>query len=407
MNVNPADLVKAGVIQALPSSDQGEDRRPEDVKAILIRKASETRPDDKPANYRIKEDGTIEQIRNPDKKADSGDNQIVLELDDRAYHEAKSASEAQKAAIRQMINFITARYAAARMAPEIPSELYDALYKEPELPPPQLRPRSSGYNGGQLSGFGGGSMPSIHPTDRLPASQSYLRGQDFGHTSRSTQAEQQAFSRIGPSTEIPNTQAMKGFLDRVVAAVSGNEGGFTSINWNDNGHGISVGKAQWNQRSGELPTLLKRWHDQNPQKFKEIFGGYADQMEKNGFDVVRHWNITRGSDIGNRFGAALSDTEFQGVQTEMLREKCVKALELANKYGHHSELFVAQVADMGNQFGWGGVEACLRKANVANIRDERTAVQALQQSGQQRWARRAGRDAKLAQLFSPDQTAMA
>jgi hypothetical protein len=216
-------------------------------------------------------------------------------------------------------------------------------------------------------------------------------------------AESRVFNNMSPSSNIPDRAALGTFIDRVVHAIGKNEGSFTSINWNDNGAGISVGKAQWNQKAGELPSFLKNMHEADPGKFDAIFGPHAKNMLNESF--VRNASITKGSDLGNRMAAALSEPRFQEVQSEMLRDKVVRAVELSTKYGHTSELFVAQVADMANQFGWGGVEACLRKGNVANIKNEDSAIASLTQSGQERYAGRAGRDNRLAQMFSSDTNA--
>ncbi|HEY9868234.1 MAG TPA: hypothetical protein V6D08_03645 [Candidatus Obscuribacterales bacterium] len=394
---SPEDLARAGVIDASKSNNEGQERRLEEVKKIVVRKTSDAKPGDKPAHFRIKEDGTIEQLRNPDRKRDGTDDEIIIEVDNSAANQVRAMSERQKAAIRQTISYIEARYAAARMSPVIPSDLLAALYQEPEIPPPVVRQRSGGYNGSRLTRSPVTSIP--------PAPAGGFEPRSVGRSTASDRQETEMFDRMGPQRSFETPEQFKGFIDRVVDAISRNEGSFTSINWNDNGHGISVGKAQFNQKAGELPSFLKKCHDADPQRFNEIFGPYAQQMLDERF--VRSASITRGSDLGNRMQALLREPFCQQVQTELLRAKVVKAFELSQKYGHTSELFVAQVADMGNQFGWGGVEACLRKSNAANIRDERQAIQALSEAGQDRWAKRAGRDQRLAQVFSPDRPAMA
>ena len=394
---SPEDLVKAGLVDASKSKNEGEDRRIEEVKNVVVRKASDRKPGDKDAHYRIKEDGTIEQLRNPDKKLGSDDDSLIIEVDDTAGKNARAASERQKAAIRQMIGYIEGRYQAARLAPVIPDDLLAALYQEPDIPPPVVRQRSAGYNGGSLTNSPISSVPAAPAGGFEPRS--------VGRSTVSDATEQKVFDTMGPSRSFETPEQFKGFLDRVVDAIGKNEGSFTTINWNDNGHGISVGKAGFNQQVGELPSLLKKCHDADPQRFNDIFGQYAGRMLDQGF--VRGTPITKGSDLGNRMQAMLQEPKFQEVQTQMLRDKVVKAFELSQKYGHTSELFVAQVADMGNQFGWGGVESCLRKSNAANIQDERTAVQALSAAGQDRWSKRSGRDQRLAQAFSADRPAMA
>ena len=390
----PDELIKAGLIKADKNSNQGEPRQLEEVKHLTLRKSSEVKPGDKQANYKVHADGTIEQLHNPDKKENKADDEIVIDIDDGGAAEIRAISEKQKAAVRQMISYLEGRYHAAGMSPVIPEDLLRALTEEPQIPPPTARSQTSGYNGQRMSA----------PRTHMPAMPSSgYQPQAVGRTPHTDIAEARAFNNIGPTPEIKTPEAFKGFLDRVVAAVSGNEGGFKSINWNDNGAGISVGKAQWNQKMGELPSLMKHFHDADPQLFNQIFGADAQNMLNENF--VRHSPITPGSRLGQEMAQALAEPKFQQVQMELLREKALTALTLAHKYGHGSELFVAEVADMGNQFGWGGVESCMRKANVANIQDEKTAIKALQEIGQDKWAGRVHRDTKLARLFSSDAAA--
>lgn len=391
------ELVAAGVIDGSKSKNEGQERKVEEVKNVIVRHSSETKPDDKPAHFRIKEDGTIEQLRNPDKKLSQSDEDMIIEVDNSAAQQARAMSEKQKASIRQLISYIEARYKAARMTPIIPESLIAALHQEPDIPPPVMRYRSSGFNGRPLASSPVTSIPQAPAGGFEPRS--------VGRSTATDKEESQVFERLGPTRQFETPEQFKGFIDRVVDAIGRNEGSFTSINWNDNGYGISVGKAQFNQKVGELPSFLKRCHDADPQRFNEIFGPYASKMLDQSF--VRGASITKGSDLGHRMQALLQEPKFQEVQTELLRAKVTKAFELSQKYGHTSELFVAQVADMGNQFGWGGVESVLRKSNAANVKDERMAIQALSEAGQDRWAKRAGRDQRLAKIFSPDKAAMA
>jgi hypothetical protein len=405
-NLSVGELVKAGVIQDKTPNKDGEkeaERRPEDVKKITIRNSSDRKPGDPPANFRIKEDGSIEMLKNPDLKDGTTDQgELIIEVDTSAANAARAMNEQQKAAARQMIGYITERYAQAGLPADIPPSLIAALNSEPMIPAPEVRTRSPGYNGHTISSGGGGgggisSIPQAPAGGFPPAS--------VGRSPAMDAAESRVFNNMQPSNNIPDRAALGTFIDRVVAAIGKNEGSFTSINWNDNGAGISVGKAQFNQKSGELPTFLKNMHDADPGKFDAIFGPHAKNMLNENF--VRNANITKGSDLGDRMGAALAEPKFQEVQTEMLRDKVVRAFELSSKYGHTSELFVAQVADMANQFGWGGVESCLRKGNVANIKGEESAIASLTQAGQDRYSGRAGRDSRLAQMFSSNTQANA
>lgn len=201
------------------------------------------------------------------------------------------------------------------------------------------------------------------------------------------------------------TSLFKGsdLYSRIAKAISGNEGGYTSINWDDAGAGISVGIRQWNQETGELPSLIKAWQKKNPAAFDRVFGNYADKIVKENW--LRNTPIVRGSALGNCFEQALKLPEFKQVQDELSLQFVQKQVQLAKRYGIKSELGIATVADMSNQLGeWGCEKALLRSGLVAGgkLTDERKAVERIAYS-----TNRAGgsaRYSKLAQAFSSDKT---
>jgi len=100
---------------------------------------------------------------------------------------------------------------------------------------------------------------------------------------RPTTLENQLASKMKDSLNLHN------LVDRVVAAVSGNEGNFTAISMNDASDGLSVGIRQWNQKAGELPTLLNEGWIRNADLSAQP--GLMDDPE-----------------------AALADRQFHGVQ---------------------------------------------------------------------------------------------
>jgi hypothetical protein len=188
------------------------------------------------------------------------------------------------------------------------------------------------------------------------------------------------------------------FVARVAKLFQRCEGCYDSVNWDDNGHGISIGMAQWNQKRGEMPDLLERWAQADPRKFNAIFGPYAAKLCDEHY--VREITITRGSDLANRLEKALKEPAFQTVQANMINEKVVRAVRLSREHGHDSELFVAQVADIANQMGWGGVRSALRRSKAAEIDDELAAVKALQKAVRHKRVNSAVRDARLIAEFS-------
>ncbi|CAN5140578.1 hypothetical protein BH11CYA1_BH11CYA1_43380 [soil metagenome] len=167
--------------------------------------------------------------------------------------------------------------------------------------------------------------------------------------------------------------------DRVVKTVASNEGKFTTLTLNDAGHGISVGVRQWNQKKGELPDLLKSFHDKNPEKFDNIFGKYADNLLSEKY--VRRTNLAGNKDLMGKMKEALKDPEFQEVQVDKFKKFAEKSGETAKKYGLKSELGAALVADIANQMGEGGARRIMRRAGLTpggEVADEAAALKKME-----------------------------
>lgn len=179
-------------------------------------------------------------------------------------------------------------------------------------------------------------------------------------------------SREGRNFQIRPGQ-LRNNVDKVVALIGKNEGSATSINWNDAGSGISVGIQQANQKSGNLPELLRKMHDQNPQKFEQYFGRNSDNLMNERF--VRRAHFSPRNELGRAMQAAISDPEFQRTQVTMVREHVVRAAEIAQGLGIRSTMGVALVADLTNQFGEGGALKYLRQAH--NRRGEEAKIVAI------------------------------
>jgi hypothetical protein len=203
---------------------------------------------------------------------------------------------------------------------------------------------------------------------------------------------------------------MNKLTDRIVAAVAGNEGNLTTVTLNDAGFGWSVGMRQWNQKIGELPTLLGAMYKNDPCKFVKDFGPYASKIMDNvadpqhatvnesfirqadfskllGFTDARHTHVNHVQDVER----ALSD--FQDVQVALSRQFVAEGDALAKRYGFTSELGWAEVCDIVNQKGAGGAEDTIRRIPAATKAKESVRIQALEKA-----ARRPGGQARLASL---------
>lgn len=313
------------------------------------------------ANYKIGKDGKIEELIPPNKKAyGDGDDKLVVEIDASETNAVNQANDIQKASAAALIADIQAAAHQAGVAPDIPPDLLAALNPKPAPPPRSVVRRDGGggapAGGGSAGGGNGGGMGGGEGFSRggAPRPQRQMRDVAGAEKAGNFDMKNMDFSHL----KIP--EHLKPTIEKMVSIISKQEGKATSINWNDNGYGISVGMFQANQKAGELPTLLKRMHDDNPQKFDQIFGSHAKDMLNEQF--VRSAAITKGSELGNMMQRALNEPVFQQTQLNMIAEKVVKCAEvLKEKTGITSEKGVMLFADAVNQLGFGGASKYLRQ----------------------------------------------
>lgn len=221
-----------------------------------------------------------------------------------------------------------------------------------------------------------GSRPGLDAS--VQAAHKYLPdlsivGSDFSHRPHATKGMNDTAAGDSPKQTPTDSAKPNGSIeshlsnnltDRVIGAVSGSEGNFNTITRNDNGHGISVGIRQWNQKVGELPNLLKSMHDQNPDKFDQIFGRYSHNLQSEAW--VRHAKMAGNHDLMDRMKTAMADPEFQKVQVDKAREFTDRTMETAKNFGFHSELGKALVTDLSNQLGEAGARRLMRRAGLHN-----------------------------------------
>lgn len=156
-------------------------------------------------------------------------------------------------------------------------------------------------------------------------------------------------------------------VPEIVKAVATNEGSsFKSVNWNDNGAGISVGVLQWNQERGALPTLIRGWNRQNPSAFREIFQGVAPNGKRYSENLLNeHWlrnyNIAGDPALKSAMIRALANPGFQQVQLRLAKEAVSDHVDMAHKFNVKTNFGVAVVADIANQVGPVRTEGMLRK----------------------------------------------
>jgi hypothetical protein len=154
-------------------------------------------------------------------------------------------------------------------------------------------------------------------------------------------------------------------VDRVAALISSNEGDPDSICWNDNGHGVSVGMFQANQKKGELPNLLKSLAERpdGRRQMLNAFGAEMTEKIENDPEIVRHLQIKPNNWLGKGLKLLVKSDSFAQLQIDLLRAKVRSSSEFAAAHGITSTLGVAIVADLRNQWGKGGAARFIKSAS--------------------------------------------
>lgn len=179
----------------------------------------------------------------------------------------------------------------------------------------------------------------------------------------------------------------KEFTDKLVNAVAGNEGNFSSVNWDDNGAGISVGLRQWNQKSGELPQFLEDLWKTNPDLFMKLYPELYKQLKEHGMDFnsIRDMTFFDGKNptaLGKEMAEAMKNPEMKQFQLDEARKWVVGAMQVGAQAGFKSEYGIACVADAINQAGPGKVQGALQDQQLQELvkgGKEEEAIQRMEQ----------------------------
>jgi hypothetical protein len=153
-------------------------------------------------------------------------------------------------------------------------------------------------------------------------------------------------------------------VDRVAALITSNEGDPDSIAWNDNGHGVSVGMFQANQKKGELPQLLKSLAER-PDGKRQMLNAFGKDMTakiEEDPEIIRSLKFKRNNWLGKGLKLLVKSDSFAELQIEILRDKVRASSEFAAAHGIKSTLGVAIVADLTNQWGRGGAARFIKSA---------------------------------------------
>ena len=283
------------------------------------------------------------------------DGKLNIEIDpgNKSLIEAiNNADKNLKEYIREMMSYWVRNHPGQ----DYPSWWQDILASEPQIPnnaapvpvektPPEFCPQPSAipeppappqagwqpdYRSGSGQGYG------------RPQSESYYHGGGNGSA-----------PDYALPNEVPDFTDSTGFIDRLSKTIMQNEGalnangtpGFEAYNADDNG-GISVGLRQWHA-GGALPELLNAWQEKNPQKFQEYFQGDSPAQ----INAMSASEFASHPDLVQGMKSALSDTEYQGVQSQLLNDWVKREVKQGMDLGLTGEKEIATFVDIANQYG--------------------------------------------------------
>lgn len=151
--------------------------------------------------------------------------------------------------------------------------------------------------------------------------------------------------------------------------IFGNEGGYDTINWNDNG-AISIGKIQWHANNAR--ELLKSIREKNPEKFDGIFAKYglnnfaSEHLSKD----WSHYNTwTADSNVGKALKEVLGTDESKQVQDSQSIGKIQTYIDNIQGKGVQDPACIIYLADIANQgpaYAYEFAEYC-KKNNINNL----------------------------------------
>ncbi|MDO4562775.1 MAG: Ig-like domain-containing protein [Clostridia bacterium] len=145
-----------------------------------------------------------------------------------------------------------------------------------------------------------------------------------------------------------------------------NEGDYGTVNKNDNNHGMSIGKFQWNAFSGRALPLLQTIVKANPTNAQNILGDTLYyEIANNAADYWTHKNRTASDEEVRAISALLTTAEGKAAQNALIAVDSLAYIDAGISLGIVSAPALVYYADLRNQ--WGGTAntiAALAKNNV-------------------------------------------
>jgi hypothetical protein len=159
-------------------------------------------------------------------------------------------------------------------------------------------------------------------------------------------------------------------IKKVVKVASGiiyaQEGNYGSVNRNDNNHGMSIGKCQWNAYWGRALPLLQSIVNKNNEQAKEILGdSLYNEIAGSSADA---WNkqVRAASEAeATAISKLLTTSEGKEVQDDLAEEDITGYVKNGVKLGVVSLKALAYYADLENQGGSGTSKRIAQQAAEA------------------------------------------
>ena len=138
-------------------------------------------------------------------------------------------------------------------------------------------------------------------------------------------------------------------------AIIEQEGSYTSVNKNDSGKGVSLGKLQWNRSNAK--KLLINLYNANPERFTSIMGKELVDLIS---DKNSDWHknpIAFNKDQADRFKLLMSDSKMQSIMDQMAKSDYENYQNAGKSLGITDSKSLAYFADIANQYGITGAKS--------------------------------------------------
>lgn len=159
-------------------------------------------------------------------------------------------------------------------------------------------------------------------------------------------------------------------IKKVVKVASGiiyaQEGNYGSVNRNDNDHGMSIGKCQWNAYWGRALPLLQTIVNADKVRAKELLGdNLYKEIAESGADAWNKKKRVATEEEAGKLSALLSSAQGKKAQDELADADITVYVKNGVKVGIVSLKALAYYADLENQGGSGASKRIAKDAGEA------------------------------------------